>query len=148
MERRNQPSEGMEKKRPTLPAALAFFGVVGYGPVAGQVNTRLETDARNQAVQKVSQTRDHLHKALGHFSLRNNPGINRADCETVQTLTLDGKACELGADKNGLYFITVEGEGQPYFLGEEEKAMRVISTLKNIFGPRQDTTTILAANNR
>ncbi|MBN2096596.1 hypothetical protein JW752_04360 [Candidatus Peregrinibacteria bacterium] len=145
---KNQPSEGARSKGTVLPAALAFLGVMGYGPVAGQINAGVETEARTKAEQKISQTRDQLHSALGHFSLRNNPGVNRAECETIQTLILDGKNCEVAVDGNGFYFIFVEGEDQPYFLGEGEKAARVISTLKNIFGPRQETKTILAANDR
>jgi len=145
---KNWSSEGFGKRGTILPAALTFLGVMGYGSVASQVNSGLESETRTQAEQKISQTRDRLHTALGHFSLRNNPGVNHAECDTVQTLTLDGKNCDVAVNEDGQYFIFVEGENQPYFLGEKEKAMRVITTLKNIFGPRQEAKTILAANNR
>ncbi|MBU1017764.1 hypothetical protein KKA33_01920 [Patescibacteria group bacterium] len=148
MATRNQPSEGIRKKGTVLPAALAFLGIMGYGPVASQINSGLKADARSQAKEKISQSRDRLHVALGHFSLKNNPGINRAKGKTVQSLTLDNKACELIVDEDGRYFIFAEGEERPYFLGEKEKAFRMLSALKNIFGSRQGVKTVLAVNNQ
>ncbi len=143
MSRSNAPSEGFSTKNRTLLTVLAFLGIMGYGDVAGNVNAQFETSARTDAEGALQGSRDDLHLALGKRSLKNNPGVNWAECNTVATFELDGRECEVGVDANGMHFIFVEGVA--YFIGDEEKAEDVISTLKNLFGTRNDAETILAS---
>lgn len=146
MRRPNSPSEGLSNKNRTLLAILAFLGVLGYGNVASDINSGLEKRARTEAEGKIDKTRDRLHAVLGKFSLRNNPGIDRAKCNIVQTIELDGKKCELAVDDNSVYFLFIEGEEAPYFIGADNKATAVISTLKNLFAQtkgREDIKVVL-----
>lgn len=92
----------------------------------------------------MTNTKSRLIKALGNFSQRNNPGISKAKGNTIDTFELEGKKCDLIVD-DGVFFIFVEGVESAFYIGDEDKAKNVISTLKNLFGTRSDTETILAS---
>ncbi len=143
MSRSNAPSEGFNTKNRTLLKISAFLAVMGFGDVASDVNSGLEHSARTDAEGALQDSRDDLHKALGSFSLKNNPGVDRAECNTIEIFELNGRECELGVDANGIHFIFLEGTA--YCIGDGGRAKNAISTLKNVFGTRSDTETILAS---
>lgn len=142
---RNRSSEGFGKKLSTLPAVLAFLGVTGYGDIVGSINSHLKTKAKQEANELITNTKSRLIKALGNFSQRNNPGISKAKGNTIDTFELEGKKCDLVINDDGVFFIFVEGIKSAFYIGDEDKAKNVISTLKNLFGTRSDTKTILAS---
>ena len=141
---RNRPSEGFGKIR-TLPAVLAMLGVMSYGDIVGSINSHFKTKAKQEANEVITNTKSRLIKALGKFSQRNNPGISRAKGNTIDTFELEGKKCDLIVDDNGVFFIFVEGVESAFYIGDEDKAESVVSTLKNLFGTRSDAETILAS---
>ena len=132
---RNRPSEGFGRK---LSAILAFLGVTVYGDIVGSINSHFKTKAKQEANELITNTKSNLIKALGSFSIRNNPGVSKAKGNTVDTFELEEKRCELVVDENGVFFILVEGVESAFYIGEEEQAQRIISTLQNLFADRGD----------